>query len=114
MNDKLLIRVSIPIADIAYDFRIPYDLTAGTVANMITFTGNPNLRCICRRFPLSYMNVNRFKRIIFIRPEIHGVRPNFKLLWHTLLLRPVKTPSLSVRCHGQVPYNTPFQNLYTL
>lgn len=36
MNDKVLIRVSIPIADIAYDFRIPYDLTAGTTARVVT------------------------------------------------------------------------------
>lgn len=36
MKDKVLIRISVPMADMAYDFRVPLDLPLGTVSEMIT------------------------------------------------------------------------------
>ncbi|MBQ9325532.1 MAG: hypothetical protein IJ246_07165 [Clostridia bacterium] len=35
MNDKVLVRISVPMADIHYDMRIPCDLTCHTVAHHI-------------------------------------------------------------------------------
>lgn len=35
MKDKVLVRVSMPMADMAYDIRIPYDLKCATVTEMI-------------------------------------------------------------------------------
>ena len=36
MKDKVLVRIDVPIANAAYDLKIPCDLTAGTTANVIT------------------------------------------------------------------------------
>lgn len=36
MKEKVLIRVEVPLADEACDFRVPYDLPCVTVADMIT------------------------------------------------------------------------------
>lgn len=36
MQEKVLIRVEIPLADEACDFRVPYDLQCATVADIIT------------------------------------------------------------------------------
>lgn len=34
MKEKVLVRVGVPMADIAFDMRIPYDLSAATTAGM--------------------------------------------------------------------------------
>ena len=36
MKDKVLIRVDVPIANAAYDLKVPCDLTVGTTAKVIT------------------------------------------------------------------------------
>ena len=36
MKEKILIRVNVPMADIAFDVRVPYDITAGVAAEMIS------------------------------------------------------------------------------
>ena len=35
MKDKVLVRVMIPMGDIAYDIRVPYDLKCAVVTEMI-------------------------------------------------------------------------------
>ena len=36
MKEKVLIRISVPIANRSYDMKIPYDLTVGTASQVIT------------------------------------------------------------------------------
>ena len=36
MKDKVLVRINVPIANAAYDLKIPCDLTVGTTADVIT------------------------------------------------------------------------------
>ena len=36
MKEKILVRVNVPMADVAFDVRIPYDITAGVAAEMMS------------------------------------------------------------------------------
>lgn len=36
MKDKVMVRINVPIANAAYDLKIPCDLTVGTTAGVIT------------------------------------------------------------------------------
>lgn len=36
MKEKVMVRISIPVANLSYDMRIPYDLTVGTASQVIS------------------------------------------------------------------------------
>ena len=36
MKEKVLVRINVPIANLSYDIKIPYELTIGTASQVIT------------------------------------------------------------------------------
>ena len=36
MKEKVMVRIQVPIANLSYDMKIPYDLTAGTASQVIS------------------------------------------------------------------------------
>ena len=54
------------------------------------------------------MYMNRFKRIILIRPEVDNIWPDSKNLRHSARLRPLRTPGLRVHYSESAAERPPF------